>query len=513
MKNIIPRKPYSSLSFLATIIGISLVGPFCIMIGTIGLTIIIPNFYIDSTFLTTFFLLGVTLYNFFLLLIIAFSQVEDGDDVAHFFSILIPAKNEERVIRKTLEKVMNFDYPSELFEVIVVNDGSIDNTAEIVKSVQLKHSNIKLMNVPTYRSGQGKSAALNTAFADFLIIWRGIEIRPKHRWIIGIFDSDAIPDSNMLQKVSYQFNNPEVGGVQTMVRIKNRKKSLLTKMQDIEFVTFSRVVQFARTSFKGSVAMGGNGQFIRATALDTVAVKENEEYWKNDALAEDLDMGVRLITKKWENRYIDSCATYQEGAENWRAIFYQRERWSWGHVQAMFRYVLNLNFWKANINWKKKFDVMIYLSYILIPVLVFVGWIWSGLSLLNILSVRNYFPLIFTLANGFSYVPLIGYGLWKQRSEYPKKQLIPLLVMVSMYTYHWIPCVISGILKTITRKKPVWKKTPRFDNFDQEITIEEPLKQVSNEINNESSKYVKNDIDTTFEKCPEMIQSMVEEQQ
>lgn len=469
---------------MTAIIGISLVGPICILIGTIGLIVIIPNFYLDSTFLTIFFLVGVTLYNFFLLLIIAFSRVKDGNDVAHFFSIVVPARNEERVIRKTLDKILNFDYPSELFEVIVVNDGSIDNTEEIVKSVQSKHSNVKLMNVPLQSSGLGKSAALNTAFADFLIIWRGIEIRPKHRWIIGVFDSDAIPDSKMLQKVSYQFNNDEVGGVQTMVRIKNRKNSLLTKMQDIEFVTFSRVVQFARTSFKGSVALGGNGQFIRATALDTVAVKENEEYWKNDALAEDLDMGVRLITEKWENRYIDSCATYQEGAENWQAIFYQRERWSWGHVQAMRRYVLNLKFWKAKINWKKKFDVMIYLSYILIPILVFIGWIWSGLSLLNILSVRNYFPLVFTLANGFSYVPLIGYGLWKERSEYPKKQLVPLLIMVSIYTYHWIPCVISGVLKTIIGTKPVWKKTPRFDKKEKELVIEEPLRQVISPIKN-----------------------------
>jgi 1,2-diacylglycerol 3-beta-glucosyltransferase len=477
MDNILFRKPVSSLTFLVTIIGISLITPLFILGITIGLTIIIPNFNIDSTFLTLFFLVSCTLYNLFLMIMISFGKIQDGDDIAHYFSILVPAKNEEKVIKNTLKHILNLDYPSELFEVIVANDGSIDSTQKIVHNMQRNHSNLKLMNVLSHNGGQGKSKALNTGFADFLITWRGIEIQPRHRWIIGVFDSDAIPDSNMLKKVSFQFNDPKVGGVQSMVRIKNRKTSLLTRMQDIEFITFSRVVQFARTIFKGSVALGGNGQFIRANALDTIALKDKEEYWKKDALTEDLDIGVRLITKKWENRYIDTSATHQEGVENWRAMFNQRERWSWGHLQTLGRYVLSLKLWRANINWKTKIDVMIYLFYILIPFLIFVCWIWSALSWLNIVSVSNLFPMIFTVANGFSFLPLMGYGLWKQRNEYPVWKIIPLLFMAMIFTYHWIPCITSAILKTLLRVKPVWKKTPRFNKEQESLIKEERITQ------------------------------------
>jgi cellulose synthase/poly-beta-1,6-N-acetylglucosamine synthase-like glycosyltransferase len=459
MANTLFKEPPAPLTYLAVTIGFSLVVPLILLGATIGLTLIIPNLVIDTTFLTVYFLVACTLYNIFLLLIISRGHVEEGEDVAHYFSILIPAHNEEDVIGETLEHIVNLDYPHELFEIIVVNDGSKDNTERIVQSFQKKHPHLKLINVSVKDGGKGKGSALNTGFANFLLTWRGLEIRPRHRWIIGVFDSDAIPDSNMLKKVSFQFNNPHVGGVQTQVRIKNRKKSFLANMQHIEFLAFARVVQFARTVFKGSVALGGNGQFVRATALETVALKHLEEYWKRDSLTEDLEMGVRLITKKWENRYVGSTAVYQEGAEKWSILLRQRTRWAWGTLQTLEHYVLNLKLWKAKVSLKKKVDVSIYLVHIMLPFLVLLCWIWFGLSLFGIIRISNAFPLAFCVANGFSFLPFYGYGLWKERKEYPRWQIIPLMFIATAYTYHWIPCITSAIIKMITRK-PTWSKTP-----------------------------------------------------
>jgi 1,2-diacylglycerol 3-beta-glucosyltransferase len=476
MNNTLFTGTISSFTFLATIVGVSLITPLFIFGVTLGLTLVIPNFILDTTFLTLYFVIACTLYNLFLMLMIGTGHIEDGENVGHYFSILVPANNEEDVIEETLEHILKMDYPSELFEVIVINDGSIDNTEKIVQDLQYNYSHLKLINITPNNGGRGKSLALNTAFADFLLTWRGIEIRPKHRWIIGVFDSDSTPDYNMLKKVSFQFNDPKVGGVQTLVRIKNRKKSFLAKLQDIEFLTFSKVVQFARAIFKGSVALGGNGQFIRATALETVAIKDQEEYWRNDTLTEDLDMGVRLITKKWENRYIDSTSVHQEGPETFSALFFQRERWSWGTLQTLVRYVISLKFWKNRIHWKKKVDVMVYLFNIMIPSLVLICWIWTALSISGIISINNMFPPAFCLANGFSFFPLMGFSLWKERNEYPLWQMIPLLFIASVYTYHWIPCTSSAIIKSIA-KKPSWKKTPRFNNTKKTCINERPLKR------------------------------------
>ena len=463
MSDILLKGAVKTLTYVAVTIGLSFLTPtFFVAAATVGFSLFVPRVVIDTSFLTIYFLIACTLYNGFTMLVIGTGRLEQGEDVAHYFSIIIPACNEESVIGETLKHVFEMEYPSELFEVIVVNDDSTDNTESIVRSFQKKHSNLKLINVKRKNGGLGKGAALNAGFSDFLLTWRGLEIEPRHRWIIGVFDADAMPKADMLKKVSFEFRDPCVGGVQTLVRISNREKSFLAKLQDIEFITFSRVMQFSRTIFRGSVALGGNGQFIRATALDTTAIIDVKEYWKMNSLTEDLDIGIRLIEKKWENRYVGHTAVYQQGVENLHSLFHQRTRWAWGTLQAIRHHVLSLKLWKAGISLKKKADVSIYLFTTVVPFLVLLCWVLSGLSLLGIIRIYNFFPWAFTLANSFTFFPLIFYGLWKQREEYPLWQIIPLTFIVTAYTYHWILCMISALIKMVTQN-PSWTKTPRFN--------------------------------------------------
>jgi cellulose synthase/poly-beta-1,6-N-acetylglucosamine synthase-like glycosyltransferase len=417
-------------------IATSLLVPSIFALATIIAVALLPGLIIDTTFLTIYFLIVCTLYNSLMMLIVLTIRSEKSEDVAHYFSLIIPARNEAQVLPTTIDSVFKIDYPIELYEVIIVNDGSADVTEQIVRKAQETHPNLRLINIPREKGGRGKGAALNTAFADFLLTWRGLEIKPRHRWIIGVFDADAMPDSDMLRAVSSEFKNPKVGGVQTIVRISNRKKSFLAKLQDMEFIAFSRVLQFSRTAFGGSVALGGNGQFIRATALDTIVRKDREEYWDENILN-------------------------QEGVESLTSLINQRTRWAWGTMQAIRRYVLNLEFWKSDISLKKKLDVSIYLINILIPFLVLLCWLWSALGLFGIIRISNAFPWVFTIANGFSFMPLYFYGLWKEKAEYPVHQIIPLSIAASIYTYHWIPCITIAAVSAILRR-PVWTKTPRF---------------------------------------------------
>ncbi|MHA1885615.1 MAG: glycosyltransferase [Promethearchaeota archaeon] len=457
----IPRKRsiVSLASFLVTM-GFSVITPLLLFAITLGVTLLIPGLVIDTTFLTIYFLIMCTVYNAILLFTISFGKQEQGEDVAHYFSIILPAHNEESVIEETLRHVFKIKYPSELFEVIVVNDGSTDNTESVVRNFQKKHPNLKLINVLPKNGGLGKGTALNVGFSDFLLTWRGLEIEPRHRWIIGVFDADGHPHADMLKKVSFEFKDPRVGGVQTLVRIRNRKKSFLAKLQDMEFISFSRVMQLSRTIFKGDVALGGNGQFIRATALDTVALIQTKEYWNVKSLTEDLDIGLRLSIKKWEMRYVGSTAVDQEGVETLHSLIRQRERWSWGTLQALKHYVLNFKVWKSRISLTKKIDTSIHLFTIIIPLLVTLCWIWSGMSYFGLISISNIFPFAFIMANAFSFVPFYFYGLWKERTEYPLWQILPLTLIATVYTYHWIICLSSAIIKAITQK-PIWVKTPR----------------------------------------------------
>jgi 1,2-diacylglycerol 3-beta-glucosyltransferase len=446
---------------IATTIGASLVVPLLIIGTTLGLSFIFPGLIIDTTFLTIYFFVTCALYNIFLLVVVSRAHPKLGEDIGHFFSLLIPAHNEERVLGETLETALNLDYPSELFEVIVINDGSYDQTGRIAKRLQKKYSNLKLLNISTNKGGQGKSAALNVGFADFLLAWRGLEITPRHRWIIGVFDSDGIPKSDILKKVSFQFNDLNVGGVQTLVRIKNAKTSFLAKLQDIEFLAFARVIQSARSNYSGAVGLGGNGQFVRASALDSVALEKLREYWSHEALTEDLDMGIRLLTENWKNVYIETTHVSQEGTETLSAMFRQRERWAWGTLQDLKWFVLKPSFWRKKFNLSTKIDTSLYLVHILLPFFVFLSWALTAMNWLGIIAVSNLFPLVFTVIIGFSFIPIYGYGLWKEKSDYPRWQIIPLAFIAAAYTYHWIPVVMSALFKILTTN-PKWTKTPRF---------------------------------------------------
>lgn len=449
---------------LTATIGASLVGPTLILVAIFMLSLIFPSLVIDTTLLTIYFFVTCALYNAFFLVVISRAHAKYGEDVGHFFSLLVPAHNEEKVLGQTLETVLNLDYPSELFEVVVVNDGSFDQTERIARRLQKKYSNLKVFTISTRDGGQGKSAALNVGFADFLLTWRGLEIKPRHRWIIGVFDSDGVPKSDILKKVSFQFNNLNVGGVQTLVRIKNAKKSFLAKLQDIEFLAFARVIQFARSNYSGAVALGGNGQFVRASALDSVALEKFREYWNQKALTEDLDMGVRLLTENWKNVYIDTTHVAQEGTETFSTMFRQRERWAWGTLQDLKWFVLSPGYWRKKFSLSTKIDTSLYLIHILLPFFVLFSWLLTVLNWIGMITVSNFFPLAFTVVIGFSFIPIYGYGLWKEKSDYPRWQIIPLSFIAAAYTYHWIPVVMSAIFKILTTK-PKWTKTPRFTNL------------------------------------------------
>ena len=199
---------------------------------------------------------------------------EEGESTVHLFSLIVPAHNEQLVIGDCLDSLLDLDYPVNQVEILVVDDGSTDSTASIVCSVAERWAGrVGILQVPTEESSQGKARALNRGFHYLAGTSR---FRNERDWVIGIFDADGLPDSKMLKKASFQLAAPTVAGVQASVRIQNREASWLSRMQDIEFAGFSRVTQMIRMRVSSSAALGGNGQFVRAAALQHVALDAPE---------------------------------------------------------------------------------------------------------------------------------------------------------------------------------------------------------------------------------------------
>lgn len=457
------------LSLSVVLLAVCLIGPIVApsVNPILGITV-------DTTLLTLFFFMFATIYNAILLTTITLHDRKhsfEGEAQEHVFSLMIPCRNEGGCIERTIRALMNIDYSIHKFEVLVINDGSTDDTEEVVCRLTRELPNLRLLNVPVEDSGRGKSEALNKGFNYLLTV---SPFKNNLNWIIGVFDSDGIAERTILKKVSYPFKNAKIGAVQTLVRIINSKQSILTMLQDIEFVTFAKVTQFARNIFKGAVALGGNGQFTRASALRSIELSPGK-YWRDDALTEDLDLGTRILLNGWENSFLSTTAVHQFGVTTLSDLYKQRTRWSWGAIQCFINYAAKLQVLKSKMGLVRKFDLVYYLSAAIMPPIILVVWALSILSLLGLFLINNPFPAYFMIINSISFFPLIGYGLWSVRQEYKAKLIIPLLILTSAYTYHWVICTLRAMIHVIKKEKPRWIVTKKTSG---KLAIESNVKHL-----------------------------------
>jgi cellulose synthase/poly-beta-1,6-N-acetylglucosamine synthase-like glycosyltransferase len=128
--------------------------------------------------------------------------------------------------------------------------------------------------------------------------------------------------------VASYFRDPTAGAVQVGVEMRNASTNLLARMQDMEFSVFTEIFQRARQQL-GSVGLGGNGQFVRLSALDSLG----KAPW-SDCLTEDLDLGIRLRLGGWGIFYCPTATVDQQAVTSVRRWLRQRARWFQGHLQC-----------------------------------------------------------------------------------------------------------------------------------------------------------------------------------
>ena len=215
--------------------------------------------------------------------------------------------------------------PADNFAVMVIDDGSDDGTAAAVTGVADERVWLLSRKLPNAR--QGKGEALNDAIAQLVSSGR-LAGRDPDSVIIAVVDADGHLDPHALADVTEFFADPAVGAVQIGVRINNRDRSMLARMQDMEFVIYTEVFQRGRRHL-GSVGLGGNGQFVRLSALRSLGPAP----WTR-SLTEDLDLGVRLAAAGWRNEYCRTAAVHQQGVVEVKRLIRQRARWFQGNLQS-----------------------------------------------------------------------------------------------------------------------------------------------------------------------------------
>ncbi|MFE5868489.1 glycosyltransferase [Streptomyces roseifaciens] len=238
--------------------------------------------------------------------------------------VLVPCLNEERVIANTLRCLLE-GQPG--VRIVVVDDGSDDATARIVRAVGGDRVTLVRRTPPAAR--QGKGAALNTGLRT-VREHAGKEGLDMGRVLVCVLDADGRMTPGAANRVTERFTDPAVGGAQLAVRIRGRHRWAL-RLQDLEFWTMSALTQFGRIS-TGTVSMGGNGQFSRLAALDSIGPHP----W-SDSLTEDLDLGISLAARGWTVTSTTTAFVSQQGLTSPRRLLRQRTRWYHGHMSAIRR--------------------------------------------------------------------------------------------------------------------------------------------------------------------------------
>jgi len=222
-------------------------------------------------------------------------------------SVIVPAHDEERYIKNTLESILDADYPSKR-EVIVVNDGSRDRTREIVAKMSEKDPRIRVIDT---RHG-GKSNAINTGAA-----------KSKYD-VLVVLDADSVIEKNALAEIVKPLGSKKVAAVSGVIRAVITPNPL-TWFQDFEYVLGS-----AWRHIYNNI----NSTYILPVfvAIRKKALLEIRGFGTN-ILSEDADLGIRFRKAGYELT-MSKATIYTKVPLNIRSLAKQRARWSRGIIQT-----------------------------------------------------------------------------------------------------------------------------------------------------------------------------------
>ena len=170
-------------------------------------------------------------------------------------SVIIPVRNEEANIARTLRQVMESDYPRDRLQVIAVNDCSTDRTLEVMKESQKLYPDLVVLGLETQA---GKRHALAT----------GVGLATGQ--VITFIDSDSFIQPDALRHLVNRFSDPKVAAVTGHCDVENIWTNVLTRMQTVRYFIAFRVMKAAESVFDSVTCLSGPVAAYRREILQRV---------------------------------------------------------------------------------------------------------------------------------------------------------------------------------------------------------------------------------------------------
>jgi cellulose synthase/poly-beta-1,6-N-acetylglucosamine synthase-like glycosyltransferase len=274
-------------------------------------------------------------------------------------SFLIAAWNEEKTIKNTIESLFSSNYP--IKEIIVINDGSVDKTKEVVEELQKKYPRLKLINK---EKNSGKADSLN------------IGIEKAKGELIAITDADSYPSPDAVEKMIGFFNDEKVACVTSCVFLKEKNK-FFEKIQEIEYVFLAwtrKLLDFLDSVY---VTTGPLSIYRKKVLLDVGGFDPN-------SITEDIELTWHMLSKGHKTRMSFDSRVYTTVPNKFKNWWRQRVRWGVGGIETVIKY-------RKFILKKGMFGCFIIPFVSLIIILSILGFIFGAYILFkNIFSGLSY---------------------------------------------------------------------------------------------------------------------------
>jgi cellulose synthase/poly-beta-1,6-N-acetylglucosamine synthase-like glycosyltransferase len=238
----------------------------------------------------------------------------------HSFSLIIPARHEEKVIGDTLRAMSRLDYPQKLLEVlVVVRQDDLETIKEISKTLnEINRANFHLIVF----DGEpiNKPHTLN------------IGLYHAQHEVVGVFDAEDEPHPQILRFVDLKLRRDQVDVVQAGVQLINLDTAWFSPLNCLEYYFWYKSVLPFFSSL-GATPVGGNSVFFKKAALIEVLG------WDENCLTEDADVGVRLSLSGYRigTIYQERLATLEETPPDLEGFVCQRSRWDQGYLQIALK--------------------------------------------------------------------------------------------------------------------------------------------------------------------------------
>lgn len=357
-------------------------------------------------------------------------------------SVIVPAWNEEVGIIATVKSIIDSSY--ENMELIVVNDGSSDNTDKVVNDYIKNYYGHKKIKYFKKKNG-GKSSAMN------------LGIKKAEGEIVITTDADSIVDYMAIENMVLHFDDQKVMSVAGHVKVGNNQK-MISDIQKLEYY-YGFYFKRADSLLNSVYIVGGAAAAYRKQIFDKIG------YFDKNIITEDIEFSTRILNAGYKIKYASNAIFYTEAPSNIEGLIKQRLRWKYGRLMTFMKYR------KLFFSLNKKHSR--FLTHLVLPVALFAEiLLLFEILLLPVfytytLLTKDFLPLILAA------ILMMFVIMMQIITEYNRKENRSILKFapVAWVIFYFIDFVeyvalIKSLDKVFKKKKVKWQKWERSGVFD-----------------------------------------------